>query len=79
MRESLFQLLHSLVDGDRVVEPLGLFFRIEVIQVAEKLIEAVHRRQILVAISEMVLAELTSCIPKRLQQLCNSRVFCLQP
>ncbi len=41
-----------------VVDILGLFLGVEVIEVPEELIEAMHRRQVLVAIAEMVLAEL---------------------
>jgi hypothetical protein len=45
-----------------VVVRLRLLFGIEVIQVAEKLVEAVRRRQMLIAIAEMILAELASHI-----------------
>ena len=41
---------------------LGLFFGVEVVEIAEELIETVHRRQMLVTIAEMVLAELTGAI-----------------
>ena len=42
----------------RVVWVLRLFFGIEVIQVAEELVEAVYCRQELIPITEMVLAKL---------------------
>ena len=42
----------------RIVRVLGLFFGVEVVEVAEELVEAVHGRQKLVFVAEMVLAEL---------------------
>src|SRR5262245_38125931 len=48
------------------------------IEIAEELIEPVHRRQILVAIAEMVLAKLTSGIAKPLKGLGNGHIFFLQ-
>jgi hypothetical protein len=42
----------------RVVALFGLFFGVEVVQVAEELVEAVHGGQELVAVAEVVLAEL---------------------
>ena len=41
-----------------VVDILGLFLGVEVIEIPEELIDAMHRRQVLVAIAKMVLAEL---------------------
>ena len=41
-----------------IVELLGLLLRVEVVEVAEPFVEAVHRRQELVAVAEVVLAEL---------------------
>lgn len=40
-----------------VIIGLRLFFRIQVIKVAEELVEPMHSRQVLVLITEMVLAE----------------------
>ena len=42
----------------RVVVELGLLLGVEVVEVAEELVEAVHRGQELVAVAEVVLAEL---------------------
>ncbi len=42
----------------RIVRVFGLFLGVEVIQVAEKLVEAVIRRQHLVAVAQVVLAKL---------------------
>ena len=53
----------------RVVGVLRLLLGIEVVEVAEELVEAVHRRQELVAVAEMVLAELAGGVALRLQQL----------
>ena len=46
----------------------GVFHRVEVIEIAEELIEAVHRRQKLVQVAQMVLAELAGGIAHRLQR-----------
>ena len=51
----------------RVVEPVRVRHRVQVVQVAEELVEAVHRRQVLVQVAQVVLAELAGCIAKRLQ------------
>ena len=51
----------------RVVGHLRLFFGVEVVQVAVELVEAVHGRQVLVAVAEMVLAELAGGVAVRLQ------------
>jgi hypothetical protein len=60
--------LRELV-GVRVVELLGLFLGVEVVKVAEELVEPVHRRQMFVLVAEVVLAELPGRIAKRLEQL----------
>ena len=52
-----------------------LVLGIQVIEVAEELVEAVHGRQEFVAVAEMVLAELPGCIALRLQQLSDGRVL----
>ena len=49
----------------RVVAVLGLFLGVEVVEVAEELVEAVHRRQVLVAIALVVLAELAGGVALR--------------
>ena len=51
----------------RVVEVLRLFLRIQVIEVAEEFIKAVHRRQVLVAVALMVLAELAGGVALALE------------
>ena len=51
----------------RVIELLRLLFGVEVVEVAEELVEAVHGRQILVQIAEVVLAELAGRVAKRLE------------
>ena len=62
----------------RIVGQLRLFFGVEVIEVAEELVEAVHGRQKLVAVAEVVLAELAGGVAERLEQLGNRRVLRLQ-
>ncbi len=66
--------LRELV-GVRVVELLGLLFGVEVIQVAVELVEAVHRRQVLVHVAEVVLAELAGGIAEGLEQFGDRRVL----
>ena len=52
----------------RIVRMLGLVLGIQVVEIAEELVEAVHRRQELVAVAEMVLAELAGHVALRLEQ-----------
>ena len=59
----------------RIVRILRLFLGIEVIEVAEELVEAVHRRQKFVLVAQMVLAELAGGVAERLQQFGDGRVF----
>ena len=63
----------------RVVEVLGLLLGVQVVQIAEELVEAVHGRQVLVAIAEVVLAELAGGVAERLQELRDRRIAVLQP
>src|SRR6202035_1817573 len=51
-----------------IIRQLGLFLGVEMIEIAEELIEAVHGRQRLVAIADMVLAELPCRIAEVLEQ-----------
>jgi hypothetical protein len=57
----------------------GLVLRVQVIEVAEELVEAVHRGQEFVAVPEMVLAELPADIALRLEQFGNRRVLVRKP
>ena len=50
------------VFGARVVRILRVFFRIEVVEIPKELVEPVGGRQVLVAVAEMVLAELAGRI-----------------
>ena len=61
----------------RVVEVLGLLRGVQVVEVAEILVEAVHRRQMLVAVAEVVLAELAGGVALRLEQRGDGRVALL--
>ena len=58
-----------------IVGILRLLLGVEVVEVAEELVEAVHRRQELVAVAEMVLAELAGGVAQRLEQLGDGRVL----
>jgi xanthosine utilization system XapX-like protein len=62
----------------RVVELLGLFLGVQVIEVAVELVEPVHGRQELVAVAQVVLAELPGRVAKGLQDLGQRGVFLLQ-
>ena len=66
--------LRELV-GVGVVELFGFLFRVEVIEVAVELIEAVHRRQVLVLVAEVVLAELAGSVAEWFEQLGDRRVL----
>ena len=59
----------------RIVHFLGFLLGVQVIQVAEELVEAVHGRQVLVAITEVVLAELAGAIAERLERLGDGDVL----
>src|SRR5262249_34013891 len=54
---------------------LRLFLGVQVIEVAEELVEAVHGREVLVAVAEVVLAELSRGIAQGLQQLGDGRIL----
>ena len=62
----------------RIVRQFRLFLGVQVVEVAVELVEAVDRRQELVAVAEVVLAELAGGIAQRLEQLGDGRVFLLQ-
>src|SRR5262249_40354274 len=62
-----------------IVRMLRLVLGIEVVEIAEELVEAMHRRQELVAVAEMVLAELPGGIALRLEQLRDGRVLVGEP
>ena len=46
----------------------GVFHRVQVIEIAEELVEAVHRGQELVPVAEVVLAELAGGVAQRLER-----------
>jgi hypothetical protein len=58
----------------RVVGVLRLLLGVQVVEVAEELVEAVVRRQELVLVAEVVLAELSGGIAERLQDLRDARI-----
>ena len=62
----------------RPVRLLRLFLRVQVVEVAEELVEAVHGRQVLVQVAEVVLAELPGGVAERLQQLGDRHVLGLE-
>ena len=59
----------------RVVRVLRLLLGVQVVEVAEELVEAVHRRQELVPVAEVVLAELPGRVAERLEELGDRRVL----
>src|SRR6266481_4885773 len=61
----------------RIVEFLRFLLGVEVVEVAEPLIEAMHRGQKLVTITQMILAELRRGIPDRLEHLRQGGIFLL--
>ena len=60
-----------------IVGVLRLLLGIEVVEVAEELVESVGGRQHLVAVAEVVLAELAGHVALRLEQRGDGRVFLL--
>ena len=63
----------------RVVEVLGLLLGVQVVEVAEELVEPVHGRQVLVLVAQVVLAELPGGVAERLEELRDRRIAVLQP
>src|SRR5262249_54366230 len=59
----------------RIVRILRLLFGVQVIEVAEDLVEAVNSRQVFIAIAEMVLAKLACRITEVLKELGDRRIF----
>ena len=57
---------------------LRLVLGVQVVEVAEEFVEAMHRGQELVAVAEVVLAELAGHVAERLQEVGDGRVFGLQ-
>ena len=62
----------------RVVGVLGFLLGVEVVEVAEELVEAVEGGEELVLVAEMVLAELARDITERLQELGDRGILLLQ-
>ena len=60
-----------------IIEFLRLLLGIKVVQVSEPLVETVSRRQELVSVTQMVLAELCGGVALRFQHLGQQRVFFL--
>ena len=61
-----------------IVRLFGFLFGVEVVQVAEELVEAVHGGQVLVAVAEVVLAELAGGVALRLERGRDRRILRLQ-
>ncbi len=70
--------LNSGIPCLRIVLAFRLFLGVQVIEVAEELVEAMDGGQELVAIAKMVLAELAAGVALRLEQFGDGRVFRLQ-
>jgi hypothetical protein len=62
----------------RIVGLLRILLGVEVVQVAEELVETVQRGQELVAVAQVVLAELAGRVPVVLEQFGDRRVLRLQ-
>ncbi len=59
----------------RILRVLRLLLGVQVVEVAEELVEPVHRRQVLVAVAEVVLAELAGHVAVVLEQVGDGRVL----
>src|SRR5215475_4652524 len=51
----------------RIITEFGLLFRVEVVEISEELVEAVHGRQMFIAIAKVILAELSGGITEGLE------------
>jgi hypothetical protein len=63
------------IGGRRVVRQLGFLLSVQVVEVAEELVEAVVRRQVLVLVPQVVLAELAGGVAPGLQQAGDRRIL----
>ena len=63
----------------RIVALFRLLLGVQVVQIAVEFVEAVHGRQELVAVAEVVLAELAGRVAKRFEQFGDGRVLFLEP
>ena len=63
----------------RIVGIFRLLFGVEVIEVAEELVEAMHCRQMLVAVAEVVLAELSGGVAEGFHHVGDRRIERPQP
>ncbi len=71
--EALVELLEAVLA--RVVRVLRVLLGVQVVQVPEELVEAVHGREVLVAVAEVVLPELARRVAVVLQELGDRRVL----
>jgi hypothetical protein len=62
----------------RIIGILGFLFGVQVVEVAEKYVEAVHGGKKIISIAEVILAELPRGIAERIEQFGNGRIFLLQ-
>jgi hypothetical protein len=62
----------------RVVRKLRLLLGVQVVEVAEELVEAVRGGQVLVQVAKVILAELPRRVAEWLEQLGDRRILCLQ-
>ena len=81
------EAMHQITRADRVTNgrvrrvgiPVGIRHGVEVIQIPEELVEAMHAGKVLVQVAEMVLAELPRRVPHRLQRRGDGRGLRRQP
>src|SRR5262245_34398691 len=59
----------------RIIAQLRLLLGVQVVEVAKELVEAMLRRQVLVAVAEVILAELAGGIAEGFEQFGNSGIF----
>jgi hypothetical protein len=57
-----------------IIRQLGLFLGVQMIEIAEELIEAIHGRQRLVTVAHVVLAKLSRGVAEVLEQAANGRI-----
>jgi hypothetical protein len=58
-----------------IIWQFWLLFGIQVIEIAKEFLESVHGWQIFIAVTEVVLSELTGGVTERLEQFGDGRVF----
>ena len=62
-----------------IVDFFRFLFRVQVIEVAEELVESVRRWQVFIPVAKVVLSELAGRVAQRFEQFRDGGIFCCRP